>query len=121
MLALFQNGKEDMSLRDPSSTRRADARVNGFEFAVDADFFERLWEELPAGEGTAAAAGVRAVWLRDLLERAREILAEVEAGSPRSNVRSYRARARAEGLLNRQFYKDFGHYFPKETSDDAAA
>ncbi|GEO18005.1 hypothetical protein MAE02_57010 [Microvirga aerophila] len=120
LLVLFQNGKDQIDVRDPSSTRRADARLDSFEAAVDADFFERMWEELPAGEGTVAAAAVRTEWLRDLLAHARNVLAAAEAGSPRSAVRSYRARARAEEALRRRFFKDFASFFSTEVSDDVA-
>jgi hypothetical protein len=120
LLALFQNGNSKLNFRDPSSKNRADVRLAEFETMVDADFFERLWEELALPEGTVEAARVRASWLNDLLARARDVLAAAEAGSPQSSVRSYRARARAEGTLNARFRAEFASYFPRETAGAAA-
>lgn len=103
LMTLFQNGSDMFNPRDPSSERRAAPFLDRFNDLVDADFFERLFDEYVAAEGEPGRLARRA-WLLDLFARAKALLKDAEARSPASSVRRYRARVRAAEALERGFH-----------------
>lgn len=112
LLALFENGPEQIDLRDDGASRRADAFLKRFDAEVDRDFFPRLWEEFEDGADRDA---VRRAWIDDLLRAARRLVDEADRGSSKAVKRRYRARARAEAVLNgaRKRNAKLSPYFPE--------
>lgn len=101
LFALYQAAPEKLDFQDPKAKSKAQIFLAQFDRAVDEDFFERLFEEVAEPIGSDAAKACRKNWIEDCLwQRARDVLAAAEAGSPLSGVRRYRARAAAKGLLD---------------------
>ena len=119
LMTLFQNGPDraDYGPQDPSSARRAEPFLDRFNDRVDADFFERLFDEFVEQESDRASA-VRRAWLLDLLGRARLLLRDAEAPSPVSSVRRHRARVRAGEALDRAFFgaRDLKDFFVEDAN-----
>ena len=106
--------KKSREFREFKGKAKTKVFISRFDRSVDADFFERLFEELPETPGSQAAKAHRRRWLLDLKGRARDALAAAEAGSPLSGVRRYRARAAAENLLDGAINNAFGELLKSE-------
>lgn len=119
LMMLFQNGPDraGYSPQDPSSARRAEPFLDRFNGHVDADFFERLFDEFVERESDRVVA-VRRAWLLDLLGRARLLLRDAEAASPVSSVRRHRASVRAGEALERAFFgaRDLKDFIGEDTN-----
>lgn len=96
LLALFENGPDQIDFRDEGAGRRAEAFLKRFDEAVDRDFFPRLWEEFEEG---ADGEQVRRAWVAGLLRIARDLVDEADRGASKAVKRRYRARARADAVL----------------------
>lgn len=116
LFALFQGAPDSIDFKDPKAEAKAKIFIAQFERAVDEDFFERLFEELPETEDSDAAKVHRRRWLFSLETRAREALAAAAAGSPLSSVRRYRARAGAESLLTGSIRNTFPDLLKSEVA-----
>ncbi len=109
LFTLLQGAPDKLDFKDPKAKGKADVLLARFEQRVDADFFERLFDELTDDPHSAPAQAKRRAWLLELETHARDILAIAESGSPLSFVRRYRARAAAESVLAgaiRNHFKD---------------
>lgn len=100
LFTLLQGAPEKPDYNDPKAKAKADTFIRRFEQLVDADFFEHLFAELPETAHSDAAKGKRRAWIEELGQRARDILAIAESGSPLSQVHRYRARAKARSVLS---------------------
>src|SRR5215207_3219594 len=60
LLALFENGPDQIDFREDGAERRARTFLERFDAFVDATFFPRLWEEFDAADGMAE----RARWVK---------------------------------------------------------
>jgi len=96
LLALFQNGPDEIDFRDKGASGRAAVFLKRFDEAVDRVFFPRLWQEF---EEDADAHAVRADWVRGLLDLARTLVDEADRGASKATWRRYRARSRASAIL----------------------
>lgn len=112
LLALFENGPDQIDFRNDGANRRAEAFLKRFDAGVDRDFFPRLWEEFEDGADRDA---VRRAWIEDLLRQARRLVDEADRGSSKAVKRRYRARARADTVLNtaRKRNARLSPYFPE--------
>jgi CRISPR system Cascade subunit CasA len=99
LLNLFQSAPAKVDYADPKAKGKAALHLSAFDRAVDATFFDRLFDELVQEPESEGAKQQRHIWINSLKERALEVLATAEAGSPLSHVRRYRARAAAERVL----------------------
>lgn len=109
LFTLLQGAPDKLDFKDPKAKGKADVLLARFEQRVDADFFERLFDELTDEPHSIAATAKRRAWIVELEAHARDILAIAESGSPLSFVRRYRARAAAESVLAgsiRNHFKD---------------
>lgn len=96
LLALFENGPDELDFRDKGAGGRAATYLRQFDEAVDRDFFPRLWEEFEDG---AERDAVRARWVRDLLRLATSLLDTADRAMSKAVWRRYKARAKADAIL----------------------
>jgi len=96
LLALFENGPDELDFRDKGAGGRAAIYLRQFDGAVDRDFFPRLWEEFEEG---ADGEAVRAHWVRELLRLAASLLDAADRAMSKAVWRRYRARAKADSIL----------------------
>lgn len=112
-----ENGTKDVS---PQQRGQADRWIKRLDRIADADFFERLWEEFETDDPDERRR-IRDAWLRELIERAEEILHEACEAVPLASIHRYRARTRALGLFHYlarkkvfpQLYEDQQHGQPE--------
>jgi CRISPR system Cascade subunit CasA len=98
LLALFQNGPDQLDFRDKDSNRKADLFLKRFDVVVDVTFFDDLWREIDH-DGHEAQKRERAVWVHDLLHRAEGLLHDAESAAARASRRRFRAIVRARDRL----------------------
>lgn len=119
ILALLENGPDQVDYKDDGADRRAQRFLRRFDEHVDATFFPRLWDELDDGADWHA---VRAAWVADLVAFAQTLVEDADRGASKAFKRRYRARARAErmffGALNRN--TTINSYLPEPSRDHAA-
>lgn len=96
LLALFENGPDQIDCRDDGANRRAEGYLARFDREVDRDFFSELWKEFEEG---ADGATERAAWVSRLIERAGALIEEADKGASKAVKRRYRARARADAVF----------------------
>lgn len=98
LLALFQNGPDQIDYGHDSSGRKAAPFLAAFDRRVDGDFFPRLWTEAEAETETDQRA-IRSEWIANLLKDVKEIVLTVDNAAPKSGYRRYRALSRALDVL----------------------
>ncbi|AWN47559.1 type I-E CRISPR-associated protein Cse1/CasA [Methylobacterium terrae] len=121
LLALFQNGPDQVDYQDKGANARARDLLARFDRAVDATFFEDLWAEV---EPDADPDAVRTAWVRRLVNGvAWPLVVEADAGLSKAVGRRWRALVRAEAVFRagtRNPKSDLPKFFPEPKRDDAA-
>jgi len=119
LLALFENGPDQVDYKDDGADRRATRFLRRFDEHVDRTFFPRLWDEFEDGADWQA---VRSAWVAGLVAFAQMLVEDADRGASKALKRRYRARARAEGIffgaLNRN--TTINPYLPERPRDHAA-
>ncbi len=84
--------------------------VDRLDREADAEFFQRLWEELEPDEEEARRA-VRDAWLKEMIGRAHDLLGQAADELPLPRIHRYRARVRADDEFWRPVrrHKSFKH------------
>jgi CRISPR system Cascade subunit CasA len=95
LLALFQGGPVRIDENDKDGRRKTDIFVARFDAAVDVHFFDELWREVEADDPPAE----RSRWVKLLLVRAGEVLAQADGAAPKASRLRLRARIAAQGVL----------------------
>ncbi|MEL7059199.1 MAG: type I-E CRISPR-associated protein Cse1/CasA [Acidobacteriota bacterium] len=113
LCALLQGGGDDLNLRDD----RVDPWTSRFDRAVDDEFFERLWHDVPA-DGKIDRETAQRAWVERLRELARSTLEAAIAEAPISEARNYRAIVQSEARLEAGFLKHFSAFL--STADSAS-
>jgi hypothetical protein len=80
---------------DKDGRRKTDIFVARFDAAVDVHFFDELWREVEADDPPAE----RSRWVKLLLVRAGEVLAQADGAAPKASRLRLRARIAAQGVL----------------------
>ena len=114
LFSLFQNGPDKINYKHPATQTKVEPFLSRFDREVDSDFFEHLFDELSEDSDPPAARRLRRAWLMQLKERAGDVLATAEAGSPLSHVRRYRARAAAKSVLDSAFRNAFDSWLRED-------
>lgn len=121
LLALFENGPDQIDYQDKGADARARDYLARFDRAVDATFFEDLWAEFEDG---ADAKAVRNAWVRRLVIRvAWPFVEEADAGMSKAVGRRWRSLVRAETMFwagTRNEKTGLRTFFPETRRDDAA-
>lgn len=121
LFALLQDGPEQVDFRAGETSERADRFLDRLERAIDARFFDDLWQEAEkADAGDAARDAVRFEWHAGLAKLAHGLLAEAADAVPHASMRRYRARVRAEAVFYGALHRHFPHLQPKERKGDIA-
>ena len=100
LFALFQNGPAEINTRHDPTARKAKPFLETFERAVDQAFFDALYDEAEAEPGDARHA-IRKAWVEGLLSTARDVLHQADQAAAHVTNKRFRARVRAQGVLNR--------------------
>lgn len=98
LLALLENGPDEIDPRDEGAKRKAQPFLERFDTEVDRDFFPALWREFDL-DGPEERLTERGAWVRKLLDRARTVLALAEAAAPKASRLRYRAKVRGRSAL----------------------
>lgn len=121
LLALFENGPDQIDYKDKGADARARDFLARFDGAVDATFFEDLWAEFAPGADPEA---VRAAWVRRLVrDVAWPLVEEADAGMSKAVDRRWRSLIRAETAFwagTRNEKTGLSKYFVETRRDDAA-
>jgi CRISPR system Cascade subunit CasA len=118
LVVLVQKGAAEPSWNKPSNDPLVGPALRRFDQRIDEIFFERLCAAVDIDISDDAASRL---WAEELVEIAREILAEAAETAPRGSERRIIAVARARNLLEgalRKLLPDL--YPPREAADDAA-
>ncbi|MDE2892493.1 MAG: type I-E CRISPR-associated protein Cse1/CasA [Chloroflexota bacterium] len=101
----------------PETRERARPWLNRLDEIVDANFFAALQEEFEASDSQRES--IHSEWLRGVVNSARELLRDACDTLPCRSVHRYRARTRAESLLEGRLRSNSGLPFLfTETGDD---
>lgn len=110
LLALLQDGPEQVNFRATETSDRADHFLERLDNAIDATFFDDLWQEADqADTGEDARRALRHAWHRRFAGVAHDLLVEAADSVPHASMRRYRARVRAD----RAFFGARNKYFPQ--------
>jgi CRISPR system Cascade subunit CasA len=121
LFALLQDGPDQVNFRAAETSDRADRFLERLDKAIDATFFDDLWQEEEQAEaGEAARLAVRIAWHRRFAEVAHDLLLEAADSVPHASMRRYRARVRAERVFFGARNKYFPHLQAKESKADDA-
>ncbi|UHC14291.1 type I-E CRISPR-associated protein Cse1/CasA [Methylobacterium currus] len=121
LLALFENGPDQVDYQDKGANARARDLLARFDRAVDATFFDDLWAEF---EPDIDPGAVRKEWVHRLVTKvAWPLVAEADAGLSKAVGRRWRALTRAETLFwagTRSPKTGLFPFFAETKRDDAA-
>lgn len=101
-------GRGERARDDDTTKSRAGDVTSRFDTRLDAVFFDDLAEEAAVLDDPAAAAKVRALWIRErLLRIGQAVLSEAIAGAPDAAARHWRVRVQAHEMFKACFYRQF--------------
>ena len=99
LLALFENGPDQVDRDNDAAGRKAKRFLDRFEREVDLAFFDALGDEMAEDDQDARTAR-RSEWVRRLLDLAEKLLAEADQAASKATSRRYRARVNAQAALH---------------------
>jgi hypothetical protein len=120
LLALFENGPEQIDFRNDAAGRKAEAFLTGFDHAVDQDFFPDLWAEIEAKDADEGRLQRRA-WVHKLFDLTKNLIDTADRAAPKASHRRYRARVRALSVLHGVARKNpvIGSFMTEDTNEHA--
>lgn len=99
LFLLFQGGPEKADFGKPTTGPQVEPWIRRYDAAVDAVFFDRLFDLYAAQGDAGLERDAAATFERALLEAARDALDEAERAAPRKAATWYRARAAARSFF----------------------
>ena len=117
LFSLLQQGPKEINYGSPTTKSQVEPYLRVLEEQVDREFFPDLWLALEAEE--EAEQQKRWIeWIQKLREWASDILRMAEHEVPQADMRRYRARVRAEGLLWGSLRKHFSDIIERSNQDE---
>ncbi|OAF19663.1 hypothetical protein AXW67_36270 [Bradyrhizobium neotropicale] len=106
LYVLFQRAPDELKFPHAACETKAAPFLAAFDGGVDRNFFDALFDELAAPDGTAKRTA-RRQWIYTLKELAVLQLEAAKGATPRSGIRRYQAEGAAEDAIEFGFRKHF--------------
>ncbi|TVR13372.1 MAG: type I-E CRISPR-associated protein Cse1/CasA [Planctomycetota bacterium] len=110
--ALLQGAANDLDLRSGQASRMLEPWLARFDRAVDAIFFESLWQDvLGVLDNTMDKETFENKWVKDLFDIALTVLDETIAAAPVSSARTWKVQAAAMNRFHGACHKRYAHLY----------